>query len=222
MWHRCLGKADKTVEAWEQDNLQSYDKAGKGKSALTVAALLSLKTEIVTILKYFITSAFHEINKFFDSVDPDILFKAVIDEGFPKGTFVLAMAQHMAPRIILFQSYSSSPIWISVSILAGCFVAVALARVFTRRVLTSIKDVNPKVDLDMYIDDANQYVVTPNYEDTMEPAHDATTDFAVGADNLKLLLSENAGLVSNPLWLASSSPKHLRVKAIYMKNQTIL
>ncbi len=217
MWHRLFGKADTTVREWESNNVKEFDKAGKGKSALTTAALLSLKTEIDVALNYFVVSAFHDIKKFFDSMDPNILFHAVLEQGFPKGTFVLAIAAHLAPRILLLQSYCSAPIPITASILAGCFVAIALTKVYMRKELCSVQDKNAEVDLDIYIDDVNQYVSGPNYQDVLDQVYNAITDFSEGAGDLKLTLSEKAGLVTNPPWLASCLSKHLKVKGIHLK-----
>ncbi len=61
MWHRCLGKSDESARDWEQEYTQDYDRAGKGKSALVTAALLSLKAEVAVILNMFLLGAFHDI-----------------------------------------------------------------------------------------------------------------------------------------------------------------
>jgi len=64
MWHRYFGKSDATVAEWETVYTQSYDKAGKGKSALVTAAVLNLKAEVAVIFKQFVVSAFHDIRIF--------------------------------------------------------------------------------------------------------------------------------------------------------------
>ena len=84
---------------------QPHDKAGKGKSALTTAALLNLKAESAAVLRLFVIYAFHDIKKLFDSMDPHILFQAVMDEQLPKGTFVLAITRHVAPRLLVLASF---------------------------------------------------------------------------------------------------------------------
>ena len=53
----------------------SYDKVGKGKSALTTAAVLNLKAEVYVIFVFFIISVSHDIKNDFDSVDPHLLFR---------------------------------------------------------------------------------------------------------------------------------------------------
>ena len=65
MWHRYFGKSDATVAEWETVYTQSYDKAGKGKSALVTAAVLNLKAEVAVIFKQFVVSAFHDIRILF-------------------------------------------------------------------------------------------------------------------------------------------------------------
>ncbi len=155
MWHRCFGKADVTVSNWEVENTQSYDKAGKGKSALVAAAVLNIKAEVYATLGLFIISAFHDIKKFFDSMNLDILFQAVMDEDFPKGTFCLGIAQHLAPRLLVISAFCGAPQQINSSILAVCFLAVALTRCYNKKIFSEINDVHSQdgVDLDLYIDD---------------------------------------------------------------------
>ncbi len=109
MWHRCFGKFDTTVSDWEATHTQPYDKAGKGKSALTTASLLNLKAEVAMVLGMSLVSAFHDVKKFFDSIDLDILLEAVMREDFPKGTFVLAIAQHLAPRLLMLSGFVGTP-----------------------------------------------------------------------------------------------------------------
>ena len=51
----------------------SYDKVGKGKSALTTAVVLNLKAEVYVIFVFFAISVSHDIKNDFDSVDPHLL-----------------------------------------------------------------------------------------------------------------------------------------------------
>ncbi len=182
MWHKYLGKSDSTTADWEEDDLQNYDRADKGKSALVTAALLSLKAEVAVILGMFLLSVFRDINNFFDSVDLNILFGAIMQKDFPKGTFVLAIAQHLAPRLLVLGAYCGIPQNGSSSILAGCFMAVASTRCCNKREFSSIQDQHKPygVGIDLYVDDANEYAAHDEPQDVAVSGYHAAVSFANG------------------------------------------
>ena len=170
-------------------------------------------------MRLFVIYAFHDIKKLFDSMDPNILFQAVMVEQFPKGTFVLAITRYLVPRLLVLASFCAMPQPISSSILAGCFLAVALTRCYNRKVFTEVKDLHQrdKVDLDLYIDDCNQFTSQYIAAHAIRDMHNAIVSFAEGTKRLRLTLSEKAGRVSHPPWLAVKVSKYLKTRGIYLK-----
>ncbi len=84
-------------------------------------------------------------------------------------------------------------------------------------VFSQIKDDNTKADLDLYIDDANQYVAQYDVGDTLLNSFYAITHFAEGTKRLKLTLSDKAGLVSHPPWIAVKLSKLLKTRGVHLK-----
>ena len=66
--------------------------------------------------------------KFFDTVDLEILIDKLIDNGYPLHEANMSLQQHMAPRILQCEGFSSQPIVVHRSIIAGDMQSVDFTR----------------------------------------------------------------------------------------------
>ena len=147
--HPCLGKPNNGVRTicktpmlyrmqsratfhsvikWELDNLQSYDSASRGSSALLAALHRSLLSEVAEYSGEETVAAFNDYDKFFDNVDIEILVDKLIDNGYPLTEAAISLQQHVSPRNIQCQGFSSLPINISRSIIVWDNHSVAVTR----------------------------------------------------------------------------------------------
>ena len=71
-----------------------------------------------------------------DSLDLVVLMERAILEGFPLQSLYFSLIQHAAPRALQAKGFTSDPVAVHNSILAGCKNAVALTRAY---LLSSMK-----------------------------------------------------------------------------------
>lgn len=78
---------------------------------------------------------------------------------------------------------------------------------------TEVKDLHQrdKVDLDLYIDDCNQFTSQYIAAHAIRDMHNAIVSFAEGTKRLRLTLSEKAGIVSHPPWFVVKVSKYLKL-----------
>ena len=67
---------------------------------------------------------FFDMQKYFDTVQPQPLFDAFLETNFPMIDAVMSFQIHMSPRVILLNTVPSEPIVVDASILAGCGYSV--------------------------------------------------------------------------------------------------
>lgn len=78
----------------------SFDTAGKGKSALVVAAFRGLEAAVYTYTEQQVIDALHDVAKFFDIINIPILINKGIEHNFPILDLILTLHQHLAPKVI--------------------------------------------------------------------------------------------------------------------------
>ena len=105
---------------WEATLDKPYDAARKGSSALIAAAGRSLFAEVSVLNGLKVCGTFFDLHKFYDTVQPEPLFEAIVETNFPIQDAMMGFQMHMAPRTIIVNTLPSLPIRIDVSILAGC------------------------------------------------------------------------------------------------------
>ena len=67
---RC---STKTISKWQAEIISNNDSSGKGRSAHTAALERSFKDEADVLMGMKVVHMFWDIEKFFDSVDPEIM-----------------------------------------------------------------------------------------------------------------------------------------------------
>ena len=216
MWYRGLCRSDSSVAEWESIHTAPFDTAGKGKSAIVALSVRNLKAEVGNVLGYTVVRAFNDIEKFFDSVNLDVLCSSALQHHFPKGMLVLAVAQHTPPRVIQLGAFCGDPITVTSSIIAGCKFSLALRRCFLKSEYTHVSEGNPDIDLHTYVDDSpiTAHLRSPLH--AVEAVVTAMTSFKASIRRLRLSLSQKAGVVSNNFKVARTISKRLASQGIIM------
>ena len=132
------------------------DAAAPGKAALDAALLRPLQAEIAVLNKESCVGVFWDFEKFFDTIDLNVLIQEARAVGFPLSDLVMALHMHTGGRRLQSAKELSTTVLVDRSILAGCIYSVALTRVLLHRGLAHLVTVHPSTRLSAYVDDMGQ------------------------------------------------------------------
>ena len=197
MLYRMSLRGLKGVPKWERMFTQAYDKAKRGSSCLLAALAKGLRAEVAHWRKRVPLSVFNDIEKFFDTIDIELLLREAIELDFPPDILILALQQHLAPRIIQAEGYSSVPIEVSNGILQGCILSVCFTRLYFLRDLHRLTQKHKDADVTVYVDDTSCDTVQDTLEEAINIVAPFEDDFAEAMSNKKLKLSHKGSVVSN-------------------------
>jgi hypothetical protein len=198
MLYRMALRADKSVSNWEKQNNQKYDKAGVGSSALLAALARNVSAEVAYWLNEDSASVFNDFHKFFDTIDVSTLLKEAALTEFPRDQLSYAMMQHMAPRVLQVDGYSSGAMVIYRSILAGCKYSVAFTRVYLKRAFCEIVRKHQHANTEVFVDDTSMHNAGDE-SDIYDILIPAMISFKDKVDALKLTLSPKATITASKL-----------------------
>ena len=115
--YRMTLRGNASVREWELENIQDYDKATVGASALLAALRRNLRAELAFWLGEQFVSVLNDYEKNFDTLDLSVLMEGAVYTDFPLAPLAFSLQQHMAPRVLQANGGSSKPIQINKSIL---------------------------------------------------------------------------------------------------------
>ena len=124
--------------------------------------------------------ALHDYNKFFDSIEIIDLLKEAVDCDYPLAPFLLAIDQHLAPRVIQCQGICGEPINVFRSIVAGCTQSKAITKAFLKQTMSKVVKRNPDVINGLYIDDTIQLATSPDPSTVADKLVPAMLDLCKG------------------------------------------
>ncbi len=79
-----------------------------------------------------------------------------------------ALQQHLAPRVLQCQGYTSRIITVFKSILAGCPFSTSFIKALTQPDLQIIHDEYPKANLGVHVDDTSMQSVAPTFNEILD------------------------------------------------------
>ncbi len=100
-------RVDEEVPLWEKNNAQAYDKARAGSSALHAALWRNLLAEVANWLGEKFANVLNDFAKFFDTLDIKTILQEAIYTDFPLAKLCFALQQHLAPRVLQANGFSS-------------------------------------------------------------------------------------------------------------------
>ena len=194
MLYRMAMRADEEIKEWESQTESKFDTATKGSSALIAALKRNLAAEIAMWLGDLSLAVFNDFEKFFDSIDiPKLLEQAVLTQ-FPARKLAFLIQQHVCPRVIQANGFTSKAVSIFRSIIAGCLSSVALTRVYTKNAIADIDNKHPKSNTNVFVDDTCMQATGRTIEDVLEIIVPAVSMFGDKVRALKLSLSPKAAV----------------------------
>ena len=116
----------------------------KGHSALDAALYRNIVAEIAHWLNQYVACALNDFHKFFDTINISSLIIESIYTKYPPVDLTLALQQHMAPRVIQVGGFSSSPVNITHSILAGCKQSCPMTKSLLKRSMVDLETQFPR------------------------------------------------------------------------------
>jgi len=183
------------VEELEDDYTGPFDTAGKCKSALMAAAYRSIEAEVYNYTEEQVIGVFHDMAKFFDTIDIPILISRAKELEFPVLDIMLTLHQHLAPRIIQCEGFCGEPILIARSILAGCKHSAALTRLLLLSDIAGLVIDHPKAPPKVYVDDTAQ-LTAGSATNAMTNMYNSIFDFVEVVKALKLTLRSKGVIVA--------------------------
>ncbi len=209
MLYRMWCRANKSVKEWEQNNTQPYDTATIGSSALTAALCRNLQMEVASLLGFHSAAIFDDYEKFFDTMDVPILIQEAAAVKYPLDTLSISMQQHLAPRVIQANGFSSRPICVCRSILAGCKFSKAKTQVYLQRRMVKLNAKHKSANFKLYVDDTSKIAFDMDMDRVIGTLVNASVDFGHMVRKLKLSLSPKAVLTASSFKLAKLLKKEL-------------
>ena len=142
----CKATAN-SMKQWEAANLKEFDRAKQGSSAIDSALFRATTTEVAKFNGEQAIVAFNDFDKFFDTIHIQ----------YPIVEAAMALHQHPAPRVVQAEGFSSVPLQVFVSILAGDMHSVAFTRNYLLTDISSIVQDHPQVVNDVCVDDTSMF-----------------------------------------------------------------
>ena len=144
MLYRMAMRGLKGIRQWELEHTQAYDTAKTHSSALYAALIRGLKAEVAVRLNKIPAAIFNDFHQFFDHLDIVELILAAIKCELPMDLLIMALQQHLAPRIIQAQGFCGDPIQVTRSILQGCICSVGSTRAYLMEDMSHLAKQIPK------------------------------------------------------------------------------
>ena len=202
MIYRMALRTNTAVPNGEIQNKQPYDSATRGSSALTAALVRNVRAEIASWLKMESAAIFNDYHKFFDTLDIEVLVQEAFNNNFPLQELVLALMQHLAPRIIQVSGCSSGAISVFKSILAGCKFSKALTALYLQTHMSTLSELYKEANLGVFLDDSSMQNIARSKREVLSNLLPCMKAFGKAVRQLNLTLSPKAALSASSPELA--------------------
>ena len=116
------------MAAWTARKVGFWDTAVKGSSALKTALIREFWNEVCREKGFEVADLLLDMEKFFDTLKPEVLAPKAIGLGYPPIFLYLGLLVHRAARVLKGDGTHSDPQIVQQSILAGCVQSVDWTR----------------------------------------------------------------------------------------------
>ena len=199
------------LREWGEANVAEFDYATRGRSALTSASLRAWSNEVASIAGQESLSVLWDLDKFYDSIDPQDVMCTAVDAAYPPSQLVMALSMHMAPRCLLLNGIASQIIFPNKSIIAGCSHSNFFARLPLQKPIRRMaaEAPQPKLKIATFVDDVAQ-ISRGRMSCIAEAAIKAAMTFCVSMKALGLRVSAKTVIVSSNHRLATALAVQIR------------
>ena len=184
------------VKQWESENIEEYDSATKGSSALVAALVRNLRAELAFFNNCQSIAIFNDYMKFFDTIDLKVLKQCCMQLEYPCRLASLALQQHTAPRVLKCSGYVGKPIKINRSILAGCTHSVPFTRVLLKKPMRNLVDEHDRIHVGLFVDDTTFQTIGFSWGKMSNRMIPLVLQFFEQVKKLNLKLSPKATIVT--------------------------
>ena len=116
-----------------------FDSAMAGTSPKIAAGLRALEMEQRTIRGEHVIQIMWDVEKYFDSLDIQILIERAVEYEFPKELLILGLQVHRAPRVLkVGDTYADVVPRIGRGIIVGCTLSTSLSRAYLKRAVDQV------------------------------------------------------------------------------------
>ncbi len=202
MIYRMALRTNTAVPNGEIQNKQPYDSATRGSSALTAALVRNVRAEIASWLKMESAAIFNDYHKFFDTLDIEVLVQEAFNNNFPLQELVLALMQHLAPRIIQVSGCSSRATSVFKFIIAGCKFSKAFTALYLQTHMSTLNELYKEANLGVFLDDTSMQNIARSKREVLSNLLPCMKAFGKAVRQLNLTLSPKAALSASSPELA--------------------
>ena len=156
LWNRIRSQG---VKQWAAGHVQDFDFAAAQRSAVYSGAIRCWTNELAVISGRHTASLLWDLEKFFDTITPEMVLQQGLELGYPPLDLTLAMAMHTAPRMMTYAGATSSVILPNTSILAGCSHSNNFARLVMTQPMLGIERRVQGVRNFIFVDDVAQSAI---------------------------------------------------------------
>ena len=152
--YRVWGKARRAVcSQWEASNDRSYFAAGMGRSASDAVWRQSVLAEAGVGADNAAAAFLWDITKYYEQFNYALLQARAHRLGFPVAIFKVVLFAYKCARHISYSGAVTEALFASNGIIAGCFAATSLTRVYAIEPFDEVCRLCPTVTFDFFVDD---------------------------------------------------------------------
>ena len=144
------------LKAWEQGQIEWWDTAIAGSSALRAGLSRLVKDELARFEGDEACSIMWDVKKFYDSLGWEEVMEEAGSRGFSPKALALLVQTYMSPRVLKAKGDFSQLTEVSNSVTAGCRFGLLMARLALYAILGPLHASHPEFGPQQYVDDMAQ------------------------------------------------------------------
>lgn len=176
--------------------MAGWDASAPGKSAINTALSRAVDIEVSRAEGHEVGVIIWDFEKFFDTVDPQLLIQRAVELKFPLRDLGMALRMHLAPRALQDCGRLSDLIYPTTSILPVCGYSIPFTRLLLRDDVQKVVDQNAAVQHSVYVDDIGQHSAGSS-QALYRTLRAAALSLAQMAKRLKLRISKKSTIVTS-------------------------
>ena len=185
----------RSVRSWDKQRAPELDSAAPGRDCQWAAFTRSAALESAALRGKFAALVLWDLDAFYDSIDIETQIQKCRAHGFPPSVAVLALQNHLAPRVIVAEQAHSAPVTPSRSLIAGCSSSTSFARALTLE-LGDTTGAEPWTQTHQHVDDIGQLIVASSRGELISRTIQTSTALLQNIRGLRLNLSAKSAIVA--------------------------
>ncbi len=211
-----MGAASPHLRKWDGEVALPNDTAVSGVDLQVQSMLRQLLTETAVAMGKEVAVTLWDVEKFFDTIDPDRVIESAEHLNFPHVVLGLAMVMHRAPRIVLCEGCAAEPIGATArSILAGCVTSTSLARGMLRGPVAAAST-SADHHIFQHVDDLTQLTIADHVRSLVIAASKHGEALGKAINGLRLRISKKTEVIASDPEAAKLVARNLHREGIHV------